>query len=167
MNINHRVAHIYQGDENYCWAAAIAMVKGGRTSDDASNAVAAAVRAGLRVNANTQLGDDDVRLVARANGLHRFPGPSPLTVESLRQHVLHHPCVLFVYLWRDGDGGPTCGPRTGHVLVLSGMVGDGSDSTTLLIHDPMNQGGVSRISFADFTGGQNATICRLTHIVRR
>ncbi len=157
VDINHHIPHIFQGDNNYCWATALAMVMGRHSIDGAFHVVDLVTAAGVPPpGSHANLDGRYVRQVIRAVHLRQFPSPSPVTAESLASHLRSGPCALFVKL----AGVP---PPNLHVLVLSGIRGDGSESTMLTIHDP-NQAGVTLITLATFL---NLTISSIAYIAHR
>jgi hypothetical protein len=158
INIMQPTTHIWQVDPEFCWAAALAMITGRHSMDGVLHVMDMATAAGVRnLGTNPRLSAADVQRVVHALHLRRFPAPSPLTVDSLAAHLRQGPCALFVAL----RSRPM---PNGHVYVLSGMRGDGTDSTMLTLQDPYQATGTSTVSFQDFL---NVTISSVDHIVHR
>jgi hypothetical protein len=112
ISLNHHIHHITQQDENYCWACALAMLKGERTWEQAL-AVADRVPESARDRNSGAL----INPAAAAHAVHlRARRVTQLTPVDLVSDLRRGPVAIFgVYrlerVFR-------------HVMVLSLMIGD-------------------------------------------
>lgn len=135
--VSHRIHHIFQGENGLCWAAAIAMVLGGRNLDAAFDVSS---RAGIN-RENMAIQDSEINNAFRANNLESVAVPSSLTAAGLAEIVTVRPAVFFLTL-RQGQHASNGGNQ--HVIVVRGVSGDGSNNTNILVNDPWTNGGASR-----------------------
>ncbi|MBH9578514.1 papain-like cysteine protease family protein [Inhella proteolytica] len=112
VQINHRVHHITQRDENYCWACALAMLKGRHSWSDALD-LADRVPATARSPEDGSLLRPD--LAAAAVGLRARP-IKPLRPDLILEELRRGPIALF--------GWYQLTRRFKHVMVISLMQGD-------------------------------------------
>ena len=144
-NIRHHIHHIFQGEDGLCWASAIAMVLGRRSLEGAYDV---ARRAGID-RENMAIRESEISHALNANGLSSISVPANLTVDSLADIVRPHPAVFFVSL-RPGFHASNGGNR--HVIVVRGVLGDGSGNTNILVNDPWtDEGDTRKFSFLTAT----------------
>lgn len=131
VNITHRIHHILQHDENYCWACAFAMVLGRSTWQQALD-LAERVPVRLR-NSNTGAVREPAA-AALSLGLSAQPafpfGPNRIATALRRGPVAVFGC------YNTGRG------NFDHVMVLSGLNGDTENpaSLTVAVDDPLARG---------------------------
>jgi hypothetical protein len=145
LNIRHHVSHIFQEEDGLCWASAIAMVLGRHSLEGAYDV---ARRAGI-TRADLAIQDSEIVHAISANGLSRIPVPGSLTADALAGIVRPSPAVFFVSL-RPGFHASNGGNH--HVIVIRGIIGDGSGNTSILVNDPWTDEGDTRtLSFLTST----------------
>lgn len=143
IHISHHIHHIFQGEDGYCWAAAIAMVLGQRSIEGAFEV---ARRAGID-RENMAIRDSEIAHAFSANGLRSVTVPAALTVDGLANILRRGSIVLFLSL-RPGNHASNGGNK--HVIAVRGANGDGSPNTNILLNDPWTTGGATR-SFSFLT----------------
>lgn len=137
IHISHHIHHIFQGEDGYCWASAIAMILGRNSLDGAYDV---AHRAGID-RTNMAITNSEIHHAFSANGLRNVAVPSSLTVESLANIIRSGPAVFFLGL-RAGQHASNGGNK--HVIAIRGMNGDGSQNTNISVNDPWTNSGATR-----------------------
>lgn len=156
ISINHHIHHITQQDENYCWACALTMVKGGRTWQQALD-LADRIPNGARSTYDGTLNHPDV--AARAVHL-RARRVSQLAPNDLISDLMRGPVALFgIYRLERVFA---------HVMVLSLMIGDTAvpNSVRVGIDDPWANGTRWIGPWSDFCGA-GRTLISPTWVVSR
>ena len=135
-NINYPVRHIQQTSPMTCWSAAVSMILG-------SNMTAGAGNAQLNPQGGLSATSANVNELARAHGLTVAP-PASWTLDQIARYLSRGPFVMLGIM-----------PRR-HAIVISGLVGDGTYTGTILtIHDPQLPAGRNplRLSYQDLMTG--------------
>ena len=157
INVNHHVRHITQQDTHYCWACALAMLKGKSSWEEALD-LADLVPSTARNPSNGSLVRPDeaaTRLHLRARRVHQ------LTPADLAPDLRRGPVALF--------GNYRLAGRTfDHVMVLSLMHGDSALPSTVRVgvDDPWANGSRWEGNWSDFYG-RDKTLRRPDWVVSR
>ena len=132
--INHSIRHLYQGDETYCWAASLAMLRREPTVDGMMNVVD-------RSHVSDRIQKSQIPDVVRRNGCTLLPIPPLFVVSALEAVVRPRAVALFVTL---RAGGRASIGSHGHVIIVDGLCGDGTPAGTHVhVHDPWEMSGAS------------------------
>ena len=134
-NINYPVTHIQQFSPMTCWSAALSMMLG-------SNMTAGPGGASTDSQGGLTANYQNVQTLANAYGLRMAP-PATWVVSQIARFLQNGPIVMLGIM-----------PRR-HAIVISGLVGDGSPTTEVIVHDPFQPSGNSptRISYQSLMTG--------------
>mgnify|MGYP000957136434 CR=1 FL=1 len=138
VEIDHRVTMVPQHFLNGCWTASAAMVMGVEMS--VSPGDAHLVLPDDRNDPNWgQLESSNANLIAFAEHIGCHAMEAGVAAPRLAQFLSRRP-VWVAGRWNDGHG-----HTGGHVVVISGLWGDGTNEGTIIrVHDPwpVNQGAI-------------------------